>query len=165
VERCDWTLQRKWSVIADWHLKDAIADNGPPAEELGKGLYDAWAWTDVEDKTATGVEAIADAEGRVDRRARSCSSDSWLSCAESVARSLDASVIFSNPPEKGTNNLCVSARKEIPAGGEKRKTSNLLGFEAPREPGKKKREREIRGICKILRYRSSKVQQLQLQLM
>jgi hypothetical protein len=38
-----------------------------------------------------------------------------------------------------------SALGESPAGGEKRKKSNLWGFEAPRESGKKKREREMRG--------------------
>jgi hypothetical protein len=36
-----------------------------------------------------------------------------------VARSLDVIVVFDNPPEKGKNNLCVSARRESPAGGEK----------------------------------------------
>jgi hypothetical protein len=31
-------------MIADWHLDDAIASNEPPAEELGKCLYNTWAW-------------------------------------------------------------------------------------------------------------------------
>jgi hypothetical protein len=64
VARCDWKSQRKWLVITDWHLDDKIADTEPPAEELGKGLCDAWAWTDV-DETAAGVEVIADVEGRL----------------------------------------------------------------------------------------------------
>jgi hypothetical protein len=72
----------------------------PSPEELGNGRCDAWGWNDVEDETVTGVETVADVD-----------------CAESMARSLDASVIFDNPPEKGMNNLCVSARRESPAGG------------------------------------------------
>jgi hypothetical protein len=32
VARCDWTPWRKWSVIADCRLDDAIAENEPPTE-------------------------------------------------------------------------------------------------------------------------------------
>jgi hypothetical protein len=45
------------------------------------------------DESAAGVEAIGDVEGQFDRRSRSSSSDSWPSCAESVARLLDAIII------------------------------------------------------------------------
>jgi hypothetical protein len=69
VVRCDWKSRRKWSVIADWRIVDAIANNEPPAEELGKCRCDALAWTDMEDETATGVESIADVEDQFDRRA------------------------------------------------------------------------------------------------
>jgi hypothetical protein len=105
-------------VIANWRLDYAIADNEPPAEELGKFLCDACTWTGVEE-IATVLETIADAEDRFGRRARSSSSDSWLSCADSMARSLDAIIIFNNLPQKGTNNLCLSSRIESPTGGEK----------------------------------------------
>jgi hypothetical protein len=63
VARCDWASRQKWPVVADKRPEDAIADNEPPAEELGKYRCDAWALPDVEEETATGVEAIVDVEG------------------------------------------------------------------------------------------------------
>jgi hypothetical protein len=59
VARCDCTSWRKCSVIAEWRRVDAIADNEPHTDEVGKGLCDAWAETGLVE-TAAGVEAMAD---------------------------------------------------------------------------------------------------------
>jgi hypothetical protein len=78
-----------------------MADNKPPTVILGKCLFLAWAWVDVDIGTGAGLETIADDEGRCDRRAQISSSDSWPSCAESVARSADAIIIVDDQTKKG----------------------------------------------------------------
>jgi hypothetical protein len=100
VVRWEWASWRKWSVIADWHLEDAMADNEPPTGGLGKGRCVGLAWTDVEVGTSAGVEAMVVVDGRCDRRDRISSSDSWPSCAGSMAKSADVIVIVNNQSER-----------------------------------------------------------------
>jgi hypothetical protein len=70
VVQSEWALRRKSSVIAEWRLKDAMADNEPSAEGVDKGRCVAWAETYVEVRTVTaaGVEVMVDVDCRFDKR-------------------------------------------------------------------------------------------------
>jgi hypothetical protein len=95
------------------------------------------------------VKAMVVAGGWLDTRAWRSSSDSQLSCEEIVARSADVTLIVNNQLPKGMINLCTSARRKIRRELKNEEHYFMRNLRLRESVGKRKREREMGGICEI----------------